>query len=78
MSTPRVLSLSLLALAVLAGCNTLPANNAALDKARTDVKLAQDNPQTRELAPDELRRASEALTKDNHCLLYTSDAADDM
>lgn len=65
MSTPRVLSLSLLALAVLAGCNTLPADNAALDKARRDVKLAQDDPQMRELAPDELRRASDALTKAN-------------
>jgi outer membrane protein OmpA-like peptidoglycan-associated protein len=65
MSTPRVFSLSLLTLAVLAGCNTLPANNAALDKARSDVKLAQDNAQTRELAPDELRRASDALVKAN-------------
>lgn len=63
MSTPRVLSLSLLALAVLAGCNTLPAQNAALDKARGEVKLAQDNAQTRELAPVELQRAGEALAK---------------
>jgi outer membrane protein OmpA-like peptidoglycan-associated protein len=65
MSTPRVLSLSLLALAFLAGCNTVPANNSALDKARADVKLAQDNTQTRALAPDELQRASDALAKAN-------------
>jgi Domain of unknown function (DUF4398) len=65
MSTPRVLSLSLLALAVLAGCNTLPADNAALDKARSDVKLAQDNAQTRALAPVELQRAGDALAKAN-------------
>lgn len=65
MSTPRVFSLSLLALAVLAGCNTLPADNAALDRARSEVKLAQNNPQTRELAPDELKRAAEALTRAN-------------
>jgi outer membrane protein OmpA-like peptidoglycan-associated protein len=65
MSTPRVLSLSLLALAVLAGCSTVPANNVALDKARTDVKLAQDNTQTRALAPNELLRASDALAKAN-------------
>jgi outer membrane protein OmpA-like peptidoglycan-associated protein len=65
MSTARVLSLSLLALAVLAGCNTLPADNAALDKARSDVKLAQDNAQTRALAPVELQRAGDALAKAN-------------
>jgi outer membrane protein OmpA-like peptidoglycan-associated protein len=65
MSTPRVLSLSLLALAALAGCSTPPANNAALDKARAEVKLAQDSTQTRALAPDELQRAGDSLAKAN-------------
>ena len=68
MSTPRVLSLSLLALAALAGCSTPPANNAALDKARAEVKLAQDSTQTRALAPDELQRAGDALAKANASL----------
>ncbi len=63
MSTARGLSLSLLTLAILAGCNSLPAQNAALDKARGDVKLAEDNAQTRALAPDELQRAGQALAK---------------
>ena len=65
MSPPQVPSLSLLALAILAGCNSLPANNAAIDKARSDVKLTQDSAQARELAPDELQRAGDALAKAN-------------
>lgn len=63
MNTPRVLTFSLITLAVLAGCSSMPASNAALDQARSDLKLAQDNPQTRALAPDELKKADDALAK---------------
>ena len=65
MNTPRVLSLGLITLAVLAGCSSVPARNAALDQARSELKLAQDNPQTRALASDELKRADDALARAN-------------
>ena len=63
MNHSRVLCLNLIALAVLAGCSTPPASNASLDRARSQVRTAQDNPQTRALAPDELKRAGDALAK---------------
>lgn len=65
MSTPRVLCFSLVTLAVLAGCSTVPATNASLERARGQVKAAQDNPQARALAPDELKRAGDALAQAN-------------
>ncbi len=53
--------MSLAALAVVAGCSSLPADNALLDEARRDYRAAQDNPPTRDLAANELKQAGEAL-----------------
>lgn len=61
MKTPRILPLTLVALAVLAGCSTLTADNALLIDARNDYRNAQADPQTRELAPVELKAAGDAL-----------------
>ncbi|HSI60034.1 MAG TPA: OmpA family protein [Ideonella sp.] len=66
MTSARRLSLTLVALAAmvaLPGCGSMPANNAALEGARSDYRAAQDNPQTRELAAGELKQAGEALGK---------------
>ena len=76
MNTSRVFSLSLIALAVLAGCSTVPDSNAALERARNDVRAAQDNPQTRTLAPAELKRADEALAKANQSFARSDKAAE--
>jgi len=61
MTTRHFLPMTLLALAVLAGCSTLAADNANLDAARRDYRSALDNPQTSSLAPAELRQAADAL-----------------
>lgn len=57
------LSMSALALAVLAGCSSLPADNPSLMQARADYQAAQNNPDTREFAAAELRLANEALAR---------------
>lgn len=66
MNTSRlVLPLTLVALAVLAGCESMPAPNARLDAARSDYRTAQNEPRTRDLAAPELRRAGEAVSQAN-------------
>ena len=59
----KAFPMTLIALAVMAGCNTLPPNNARLDDARNEYRAAQGNPQTRELAGGELKQAGDALAK---------------
>ncbi|HSB97316.1 MAG TPA: OmpA family protein [Spongiibacteraceae bacterium] len=51
--------------AVLAGCNSTPANNSALDQARNHLDAAQRTPQVATLAPEELKRATESLNTAN-------------
>lgn len=63
MNMHRIFALTLVAAAVLAGCNTAPVNQALLDEARNDYGVAQANPQTRELAGGELKQAGDALAK---------------
>ena len=48
--------------ALLAACSTVPASNPMLEAARTDYTAARDNPQTRDLAPSELKQAADALS----------------
>ncbi len=61
MTTHRKLPLAIMALAVLAACNTTPPRNVALERARTDYQTAQGDPAVNELAGAELRLASDAL-----------------
>ena len=49
------------ALATLAACSSVPERNAALDLARSRYEAAQNQSQVATLAPEELKRASEAL-----------------
>lgn len=56
----RFLALTTLA-AALAACSSVPDRNAALDDARSRYNAAQGNANVTALAPDELRRAAEAL-----------------
>lgn len=65
MNTTRLFSLSVLTLAALAGCNTLPPGNANLDEARNDYRMASEDQQTRDLAGTELQQAKEALGQAN-------------
>ena len=56
------LPLTAIALAVLAGCSSLPTPNARLVQAHADLRSAQSDPSARDLAPAELRVASEATS----------------
>lgn len=57
-------SLTLVSMAVLAGCSTMP-QSSTLDNARTDYHNAQANPQVVSLAPLQLKDAGEALDRAN-------------
>lgn len=59
-----IFSLTLVSLAVLAGCSTMP-QSTTLDHARTDYSNAQANQQVVTLAPLQLKDAGEALDRAN-------------
>lgn len=65
MKNHRILSLSLIAAAVLAGCGSLPANNSLLEEARSDYRIAQASPQITTLAAGELSQAGSSLDRAN-------------
>jgi outer membrane protein OmpA-like peptidoglycan-associated protein len=58
-----VFSMTLIALAVLAGCSTVPPTNAMLEQARSECRAADADPQVRNLAASELKQAGDALAK---------------
>lgn len=57
----HLLSLTVIALAALSGCSTVPASNAQLEQARSDLLAVQANPQSQELAGSQLKQANDAL-----------------
>lgn len=67
----RIHSLSLVSVALLAisasllGCSSLPSDNAQLDRARSDYRSAQADPQTAAHAASEMKLAREALDRAN-------------
>lgn len=65
MNISRSLSMTVIAMATMAGCSTTPSPNARLDEARSNYRMAQDDPKTRDMAGAELRQASDALNKAN-------------
>jgi outer membrane protein OmpA-like peptidoglycan-associated protein len=56
-----VFSMTLIALAVLSGCSTVPPANAMLEQARSEYRVAEADPQARKLAGNELKQAGDAL-----------------
>ncbi len=65
MTNNRILPLTLIVAAALAGCSSLPANNSLLDEARNDYRNAQSSPQVTSLAAAELSQAGNSLDKAN-------------
>lgn len=63
MSHPYVRHLTLLAVAAIAACSSMPANNAMLDRARSDYRAVQAQPQSQNYAGAELRQAGDALAR---------------
>ncbi|BBP03887.1 hypothetical protein TPL01_04220 [Sulfuriferula plumbiphila] len=64
MKKNRFFPLALIAVAVFAGCSSMP-QSATLDEARSKYSDAQANPQVTKLAPVELKEAGEALDRAN-------------
>jgi outer membrane protein OmpA-like peptidoglycan-associated protein len=54
-------AIALSAIAALAACSSVPERNAALDQARTRHQAVQSQDAVMRFAPDELKRATEAL-----------------
>ncbi len=77
MKKNRSLPLSLIAVAMLAGCITLPPKNTALEDARSAYGSARTNTQVVNLAPIELQKAGETLSKADAALNKGDDAAVD-
>jgi outer membrane protein OmpA-like peptidoglycan-associated protein len=75
MKNHRILPTALLAMAVLAGCSSVP-ENSRLNEARTDYRAAQDNPQVVKHAPGELKQAGDALARANDASSRQEDAAE--
>ncbi|MEO8159208.1 MAG: OmpA family protein [Betaproteobacteria bacterium] len=75
MKTAHTLSSALVAVALLAGCSSLPAGNSLLDQARNDYSDAQANAQVTSLAAGELRQAGESLDKANNAFSKREDSS---
>ena len=75
MKNHRFLPMTLMAVAVLAGCSSLPASNSLLDQARNDYSNAQASPQVTNLAPGELKQASDSLDRANNAWTKREDNA---
>ena len=73
--TARPLALALMALAVLAGCSSVPDVNPRLVEARSAYNSAQATPQTRDAAAAELKQAGDALARANEAFARREDAA---
>jgi outer membrane protein OmpA-like peptidoglycan-associated protein len=66
MKNYRILPMTFIAVAVLAGCSSLPPNNSLLDQARNDYSNAQSSPQVTGFAAGELKQASDSLDRANN------------
>lgn len=65
MQTHRFVHTALAAAMALGACSTIPENNARLDEARSDYRVAQSSPQVTAHAGTELKQANDALNKAN-------------
>ncbi len=75
MKNYRHLPMTLIAIAVLASCSSLPANNSLLEQARSDYSNAQASPQVTAHAAGELKQASDSLDKANNAWSKHEDTA---
>lgn len=68
-------SISIIAVAALAGCSSTPPTPTALELVRNDYLAAQNNPRTTALAAGELKDAAVALQKANDAAARNESAA---
>ncbi|MDP3373686.1 MAG: OmpA family protein [Hydrogenophaga sp.] len=65
MKTSHLIALSAVALAVLAGCSSVPKGNAQLEQARTDYRAVQADPRAQSHAGTDMKLASDAMSQAN-------------
>jgi outer membrane protein OmpA-like peptidoglycan-associated protein len=65
MKNHHLFSISIIAMAALAGCSSVPPEKTPLELARADYTAAQNNQQTVSLASVELKDAGDALQRAN-------------
>ena len=61
----RTSVLALISALAIGACSSVPVNNPMLERARTDVSQARQNPRSAEQAPTELKRAADSLEQAN-------------
>ncbi|ARU31285.1 flagellar motor protein MotB [Sulfuriferula sp. AH1] len=66
----RNLPVMLAAAALFAGCSTMPPANPQLEETRQDFQAAQANPDVVNLAPVQLKEASDALDTANNAWMH--------
>ncbi|MHB8624299.1 MAG: OmpA family protein [Sulfuricaulis sp.] len=71
----RLFATTLLAIAAVAGCSSVPENNSLLDQAHADYSAAQNNPQVASLAPSELKQAGDTLAQADDATNKNADTA---
>ena len=65
MKTSHLIALSAVALAVLAGCSSVPKGNAQLEQARTEYRAVMADPRAQSNAGTDMKLASDAMNKAN-------------
>ena len=68
MKKNRYLPMTLIAVAILYGCSSVPKENTSLDEAHSSYNNARNNPQVTNLAPLELKAAGDTLDKADQAL----------
>lgn len=75
MKRNELLTISLIVVAVLASCSSMPDRNASLEDARSSYNNAQNDPQVVNLAALELKEAGDSLTQANNAWNQRQDPA---
>jgi len=65
MKTSHLIALSATALAVLAGCSSVPKSNTQLEQARNEYRAVQADPRAQNQAGADLKLASDAMNRAN-------------
>lgn len=74
MKTSHLIAVSATALAVLAGCSSVPQSNAQLERARTDYRAVQADPRANSAGAD-MKLASDAMNQANAAWSREADTA---
>jgi len=68
MKKNRYLPMTLIAVAILSGCSSVPKKNTSLEEAHSSYNSARNNPQVTNLAPLELKEAGDTLDQADQAL----------